>query len=117
MAGVQAGDPVLLQSEVGRRLYEAYQSPDTRGRVRSEVGIVWRDIGGALHQTIWNRVVAAAEEFNDPGRFTTLAGYEWSSRGSDDLASIDPALLPGTALTGNLHRVVIFKTVPTRPTR
>ena len=112
MAGVQAGDPVLLQSEVGRRLYEAYQSPDTRGRVRSEVGIVWRDIGGAFHQTIWNRVVAAAEEFNDPGRFTTLAGYEWSSRGSDDLASIDPALLPGTALTGNLHRVVIFKDGP-----
>ena len=65
MAGVQAGDPVLLQSEVGRRLYEAYQSPDARRRVRSEVGIVWRDIGGAFHQTIWNRVVAAAEEYTN----------------------------------------------------
>ena len=123
LASVQTGDPVLLQSEVGRRLiealYEAYQSPDAlgpRGRVRSEVSLVWRDIGGAFHQTIWNRVVAAAEEFNDPGTFTTFAGYEWTSLGSDPNANPvgsrhrDPAVPDGISST--LHRVVIFKDGP-----
>ena len=123
LASVQTGDPVLRQSEVGRRLiealYEAYQSPNARGprgRVRSEVSLVWRDIGGAFHQTIWNRVVAAAEEFNDPGTFTTFAGYEWTSRGSDPNANPvgsrhrDPAVPDG--INSTLHRVVIFKDGP-----
>jgi hypothetical protein len=38
-------------------------------------------------------VINAAEEFNEPGRFTTLIGFEWSS------------LVKG----GNLHRNVIFR--------
>ncbi len=42
----------------------------------------------------WRRVQAVAEEFNDPGRFTTLIGYEFSS------------LLERF---GMLHRNVIFR--------
>ena len=113
VASVQAGDPVLRQSAVGRKLYEAYQTladtRDARSRFSREVGLVWRDLGGAFHQTVWHRVVAAAEEYNDPGTFTTFAGYEWTSRGSDPAAS-DPAV-PG-GVFGNLHRVVVFKDGP-----
>ena len=113
VASVQAGDPVLRQSAVGRKLYEAYQSladtREARSRFSGEVGLVWRDLGGAFHQTVWHRVVAAAEEFNDPGTFTTFAGYEWTSRGTDP-ASSDPAV-PG-GVFGNLHRVVVFKDGP-----
>jgi hypothetical protein len=49
--------------------------------------------GGRTFKTIWEEVVAAAEEYNDPGRFTTLIGFEWTS------------LVKGN----NLHRNVIFR--------
>jgi len=117
MASVQAGDPVLRQSTVGRSLVEAYfaDTPGARNRVRGEVDRVWRDMG-AFNQTVWNRVVALAEDFNDPGTFTTFAGYEWTSRGSDPNGNPvgsrhrDPAAAAG--IFGNLHRVVIFKDGP-----
>ncbi len=41
--------------------------------------------------TSWNETIAAAEANNDPGRFTALLGWEWSS-------------IPAGA---NLHRVVV----------
>jgi hypothetical protein len=47
----------------------------------------------ALTRTMWERLTAAAEEFNEPGRFTALIGYEWTSS-------------PGG---NNLHRNVVFR--------
>ena len=32
----------------------------------------------ALTRTMWERLTAAAEKYNDPGKFTALIGYEWS---------------------------------------
>ena len=47
----------------------------------------------ALTRTMWQRLTAAAEQFNEPGKFTALIGYEWTSS-------------PGG---NNLHRNVIFR--------
>ncbi len=30
-------------------------------------------------QTVWDEYLETAEEFNDPGRFTSIIGYEWTS--------------------------------------
>ena len=49
--------------------------------------------GARRYATIWDDVIDAAEEFNDPGAFTTLIGFEWTS------------LVAGN----NLHRNVIFR--------
>jgi hypothetical protein len=49
--------------------------------------------GGKTYRSIWDKVVDAAERFNDPGRFTALIGFEWTS------------LVAGN----NLHRNVIFR--------
>ena len=47
----------------------------------------------ALTQTMWERLTTAAEQFNEPGKFTALIGFEWTSS-------------PGG---NNLHRNVIFR--------
>jgi hypothetical protein len=52
----------------------------------------------AFARTVWSRVIANAERHDQPGLFTTFAGYEWSS-------------MPAGA---NLHRIVIFADGPER---
>ena len=49
--------------------------------------------GSRRYATIWDGVINAAEEFNDPGQFTAFIGFEWTS------------LVKG----GNMHRNVIFR--------
>ena len=49
--------------------------------------------GAKKYRAVWEHVVEAAEEYNEPGRFTALIGYEWTS------------LVAGN----NLHRNVIFR--------
>jgi hypothetical protein len=49
--------------------------------------------GNPAYKDTWQDLVAAAEEFNDPGKFSTLIAYEWTS------------LVKGN----NLHRNVIFR--------
>jgi hypothetical protein len=44
----------------------------------------------AMSETVWQEAIRTADDHNDPGQFTTLIGWEWSS-------------IPGGA---NLHRVV-----------
>ncbi len=49
--------------------------------------------GSKVYRSVWENVVKEAEAFNDPGRFTALIGFEWTS------------LINGN----NMHRVVIFR--------
>jgi len=43
--------------------------------------------------TVWERYLQTAEQFNDPGRFTAMIGYEWTS----------------TEGGNNLHRNVLYR--------
>ena len=54
--------------------------------------------GARRYATIWDDVINAAEEFNEPGAFTAFIGFEWTS------------LEKGA----NLHRNVIFRDGPDR---
>jgi len=54
--------------------------------------------GSKLYKNLWERVIADAEAYNDPGRFTALIGFEWTS------------LIKGN----NMHRVVIMRDGPVR---
>jgi len=54
--------------------------------------------GSKLYKNLWERVIADAEDFNDPGTFTAFIGFEWTS------------LIKGN----NMHRVVIMRDGPVR---
>ncbi len=49
--------------------------------------------GNPAYRSTWEDIVKAAEEYNDPGEFTTLIGFEWTS----------------LAKGNNLHRVVLMR--------
>lgn len=51
------------------------------------------ELPDGVRESIWQNVVATADRYNDPGRFTALIGYEWSATVSGD----------------NLHRNVLFR--------
>jgi len=46
-----------------------------------------------FQQTIWDDYIDTAERFNEPGRFSTIIGYEWTS----------------TENGNNLHRKVLYR--------
>jgi hypothetical protein len=46
-----------------------------------------------FQQSVWDRYTKTAEAFNDPGRFTAIIGYEWTS----------------TEKGNNLHRNVLYR--------
>lgn len=35
--------------------------------------------GSPIYSKVWERIIAAGDQFNEPGRFTALIGYEWTS--------------------------------------
>jgi len=49
--------------------------------------------GSRRYATVWDDVISTAEKFNEPGRFTTLHGFEWTVQVKGN----------------NLHRNVVFR--------
>jgi hypothetical protein len=49
--------------------------------------------GNRAYRSVWQDNIAAAEQYNEPGRFTAFIGYEWTSNTGGN----------------NLHRNVIFR--------
>ncbi|MDJ0992643.1 MAG: DUF3604 domain-containing protein [Dinoroseobacter sp.] len=105
-------NPALLATDIGKEWYASMNgSPEdawqtvvsmqndfTTGVPRFEDPKVTR--------SVWDDVVDTAQRYNQPGTFTALNGYEWStiSTGKD-----------GSGPAGaNLHRVVIFRDGPDR---
>jgi hypothetical protein len=95
---IEESNPDLLITEWGRTVHDLVK----RGKYM-EAYAAWGEKMAAredplagnesLTRSIWERLTAAAEAFNQPGVFTALIGFEWTSS-------------PGG---NNLHRNVIFR--------
>jgi len=64
----------------------------SQGKVNKELLAAYSP-GSKIYASVWEKVVKAADAYNDPGTFTALIGFEWTS------------LVKGN----NLHRNVIFR--------
>jgi hypothetical protein len=96
---IAAGSPELLADPVGKKWYEASRkSPQAGVEAAIEAVITIKNGVPAiksdkLTKAAWGRATAAADKFNQPGVFTALHGFEWTSA-------------PGG---NNLHRTVVFR--------
>jgi len=95
MDEVFAGNPELLKDPTVRGWYNAFaKGGDAAGKTTVEVinsfsqGKIPKVLTDPdFIQTVWDRYIKTAEQFNDPGHFTTIIGYEWTSteNGNDRL--------------------------------
>jgi hypothetical protein len=88
----------LLETEFGRRVHDLVKSGDTTGAYLAwGAGMQNRQdpLKGSdeITRSMWQRLTAAAEKYNQPGKFTALIGFEWTSSPEGN----------------NLHRNVIFR--------
>jgi hypothetical protein len=86
-----AASPVVTQFEQGRRWSQGFRAGGqeavnatldligtfSQGKMEPDL-IAQYSPGARRYATIWDDVINAAEEFNEPGRFTTLIGFEWT---------------------------------------
>ena len=101
-----AGDPDIIKYDQAKPWYEGLQAGGdasaaaalsligtfSQGKIDPEMMADYSP-GGKTYATIWEKVVDAAERFNDPGSFTAFIGFEWTSLDKGN----------------NLHRNAIFR--------
>jgi len=96
---LREGNPALINNEYGKWLYENFnEGPEGANRAfQSLMKDVFtgndRLADSNMAPVIWKEFVETAEKYNEPGSFSAMTGFEWTSTPNGD----------------NLHRCVIFR--------
>jgi hypothetical protein len=101
MKQIIAGNPTLLANQTVRGWSkamnaggdEAFQATMDVINAFTQATVPAVVLDKGFQQTVWDDYLETAEAFNDPGVFTSLIGYEWTSTESGN----------------NLHRNVIYR--------
>ena len=96
---IAESNPELLKSEWGKKVHdlvkagkglEAYNVWGAAMMARQDP---LKAQGQTIARPVWQRITAAAEKYNEPGRFTAIIGFEWSAGPNGN----------------NLHRNILFR--------
>jgi len=94
------GNPLVANTKTGKRykkLFDEGKSIEVFGELIAQgnkIAPINPDlVNEEVNRTIWGEIMTAADQHNEPGKFTAFMGWEWSS-------------IPGGA---NLHRVIIMR--------
>ncbi len=104
MDEVVKGNPALLKDPKAREWHDRInKGGDTALAATMEIIETFAGVSGEkipqvlveekFVRSVWERYLATAEKFNEPGRFTTMIGYEWTSTDGGN----------------NLHRNVLYR--------
>jgi len=95
---IRRADPILLANEQGKKWYDLVQEGNGY-----DAFIDWvnRSLNTSkdlinepkMAESVWSMVVDNADRYNEPGKFTALIGFEWTSNSGGS----------------NLHRNVMFR--------
>ena len=94
---IRNSDPVLLADPFGKMLHDKFRSGPEGAAEAFALLIKEAEVGETQFspdatESIWKSFVKTADKYNQPGIFTALTGFEWSSVPNGN----------------NLHRVVMF---------
>jgi hypothetical protein len=96
---IAESSPTLLAEPWGKWMHERFNAGQ-EGRMEAVRDVVDKGTSGVnpfssdeMSRSIWSETIEIAEQYNEPGRFTAIAGFEWTSTPNGD----------------NLHRVVVFR--------
>ena len=96
---IQESNPALLADPWGSWVHERFNA-GPEGRMEAFQNIIEAGVNGInpfssddASRSIWIDFVEKADTYNQPGRFSAMTGFEWSTTPQGD----------------NLHRVVVFR--------
>ncbi|MDU8944344.1 DUF3604 domain-containing protein [Ovoidimarina sediminis] len=106
ISDIFAGTPAVMATEQGARWHKALSAGGeesaaaalelitTFSQGQVEPALIGNYVPGTPgYQSVWQSIIDAAERYNEPGRFTALIGFEWTS----------------VPLGNNLHRNVVLR--------
>ena len=96
---IHESNPILLADPWGRWVHERFNA-GAEGRMEAFANIIEKATVQGINpfssqelvRSIWKDFVKIADQYDDPGRFTAMTGFEWTFTPKGD----------------NLHRVVVF---------
>ena len=98
-SSIRESSPILLSEPWGKWIHERFND-GPEGRMEAVRDVVDRGVSGRnpfsseeLTRSIWDEFIHIADSYNEPGRFSAMIGFEWTSTPDGD----------------NLHRVVVFR--------